>query len=258
MKIINKLQEGGKSNQFMDDWNQSRLKTGRFDSQLGNGKLEEQKSNRDSAPIFKTPMAYGYTSYIRATPLINSSTNPKSIEQLEQERRINASRYGRITKNRLSRTDAQGMQNTIVAGEYNSKAHTIYAPTEEVELHEQAHASKAEPQKKVIGEILNTENINSTNYYDRPTEVYSRLMELRKANNIDPNKVWTEKEIKQLRKSGIDFNILNRYKPEQVTRLFNEVAQLKPTSNGTLFAQKGGIIGVNQIGLYKIKFKNKF
>lgn len=242
MKIISKLQQGGKPNQFMDNWNQSRLNTGRFSDQLGDGKLEEQKSNRDSAPIYKSPIAYGFHSYMKVTPLINSRSNPKSEEELELQRRRDATQYGRATRARLMSPGAQGLDGGVVRGEYNPKSHTIYASTEDVELHEQAHASKAIPQEGAIRDILGGENNAGTTYYDRPTEVYSRLMELRKANNIDPNKEWTEDEIKQLRKTGTDFNILNRYKPKQVTRLFNEVAQVAPTAAGTLFAQEGTVL----------------
>lgn len=242
MKIISKLQQGGKPNQFMDNWNQSRLNTGRFSDQLGDGKLEEQKSNRDSAPIYKSPIAYGFHSYMKVTPLINSRSNPKSEEELELQRRRDATQYGRATRARLMSPGTQGLDGGVVRGEYNPKSHTIYASTEDVELHEQAHASKAIPQEGAIRDILGGENNAGTTYYDRPTEVYSRLMELRKANNIDPNKEWTEDTIKQLRKTGTDFNILNRYKPKQVTRLFNEVAQVAPTAAGTLFAQEGTVL----------------
>lgn len=251
MKIISKLQLGGKPNQFMDSWNQSRLDTGRFSDQLGNGKLEEQKSNRDSAPIYKSPIAYGFHSYMKLTPLINSRSNPKPKEELELQRRKDAIQYGRATKARLISPNAQGVDGGVIKGEYNPKSHTIYVSTEDVELHEQAHASKAIPQEEAIKGILGGENDVGTMYYDRPTEVYSRLMELRKANSIDPNKEWTEDEVKQLRKTGIDFNILNRYKPKQVTRLFNEVAQVTPNDSGTLFAQEGAVLRQDNTRVYR-------
>lgn len=251
MKIISKLQQGGKPNQFIDNWNQARLTTGRFNNQLGNGNLEEQKANRDSAPIYKSPIAYGFNSYIKATPLINSKSNPKTQEELELERKKNALQYGRATKARMIAPDSQGIEGAVVRGEYNPNAHTIYAPTEDVELHEQAHASKAFPQEEAIKGILGGENNAGTQYYDRPTEVYSRLMELRNANNIDPNKEWTEDEIKALRKTGTDFDILNRYKPKQVLRLFNEVAQVPTTNDKALFAQEGAVLKQDNTRVYR-------
>lgn len=236
MVIVEKFQEGGKPNQFIDNWNKNRLNTGRFNNQLGSEELEQQKASRDSAPIYKSARAFGFNSYIKATPLIMSKSSPKSIEELEQQRRANALNYAANTVKRIN-TNAQEGRN--IQGTYNQNAHTIYAPTEDVLTHEQAHASKAIPQEAKIKEIIGGENNTATPYLDRPTEIYSRLMELRQSNQIDPSKVWTEEEVNKLQ--GTDFNILNRYKPKQVVKLFNEVAQV-PSNSQALFAQEGTAI----------------
>lgn len=53
--IQNTLNAKGTPNQFMDTWNQARLATGNFNDQLGDGKLELQKANRDATAIYKSP-----------------------------------------------------------------------------------------------------------------------------------------------------------------------------------------------------------
>lgn len=77
-------------------------------------------------------------------------------------------------------------------------------------------------------------------YLDDPTEIYSRLMELRYDNNIDPKKIWTLKDIKELRKNVKDHRIFSRYSDEFILKLFNEVAQNNNNQdNITLYAKYG-------------------
>lgn len=68
--IQNALNAKGTPNQFMDTWNQARLATGNFNDQLGDGKLELQKANRDATAIYKSPGKYGFNSYLRGTPIL--------------------------------------------------------------------------------------------------------------------------------------------------------------------------------------------
>ena len=80
-------------------------------------------------------------------------------------------------------------------------------------------------------------------------------MELRKAYGIHPSKVWNLDEIKNLQKNAIDvrngssghYDILNRYSPEQILQLFNNIAQNKSSNipdqinpdEGLNYAKKG-------------------
>ena len=70
-------------------------------------------------------------------------------------------------------------------------------------------------------------------YYDRPEEIYSRLMQFRYDKNVDPTYKWTEEDINNLRKEGFlgifgnslrKFN-LDQYPNSFLLYLFNDVAQ---------------------------------
>lgn len=154
--IQNALNAKGTPNQFMDTWNQARLATGNFNDQLGDGKLELQKANRDATAIYKSPGKYGFNSYLRGTPIVRSAT---MTEQEAIQKHVQfAERFGYGTRTRMQNTNQKGLVGTqITAGEYNPRGRAIYAPTEDVLTHEQAHASKAYPQENRIQEILGGE-----------------------------------------------------------------------------------------------------
>ena len=77
-------------------------------------------------------------------------------------------------------------------------------------------------------------------YLDEPTEIYSRLMQLRYDNNINPKKIWTLDDIKKLRKNVKDYRIFSRYSDEFILKLFNEVAQNNQNSSEQpLYAKSG-------------------
>lgn len=242
--IQNALNAKGTPNQFMDTWNQARLATGNFNDQLGDGKLELQKANRDATAIYKSPGKYGFNSYLRGTPIVRSAT---MTEQEAIQKHVQfAERFGYGTRTRMQNTNQKGLVGTqITAGEYNPRGRAIYAPTEDVLTHEQAHASKAYPQENRIQEILGGENKATTDYLDRPTEVYSRLMNFRQTNQIDPNKVWDKDSLKELRKTAIDDDLLNRYKDEQIIDIFNTVAEIGTERNydQPQYLAEGGEVG---------------
>lgn len=242
--IQNALNAKGTPNQFMDTWNQARLATGNFNDQLGDGKLELQKANRDATAIYKSPRKYGFNSYLRGTPIVRSAT---MTEQEAIQKHVQfAERFGYGTRTRMQNTNQKGLVGTqITAGEYNPRGRAIYAPTEDVLTHEQAHASKAYPQENRIQEILGGENKATTDYLDRPTEVYSRLMDFREINNIDPNQVWDKKALKELKKTGTDVDLLNRYKDDQLLDLFNTVADIGTERNydQPQYLAEGGEVG---------------
>lgn len=242
--IQNALNAKGTPNKFMDTWNQARLATGNFNDQLGDGKLELQKANRDATAIYKSPGKYGFNSYLRGTPIVRSAT---MTEQEAIQKHVQfAERFGYGTRTRMQNTNQKGLVGTqITAGEYNPRGRAIYAPTEDVLTHEQAHASKAYPQENRIQEILGGENKATTDYLDRPTEVYSRLMDFREINNIDPNQVWDKKALKELKKTGTDVDLLNRYKDDQLLDLFNTVADIGTERNydQPQYLAEGGEVG---------------
>ena len=242
--IQNALNAKGTPNEFMDTWNQARLATGNFNDQLGDGKLELQKANRDATAIYKSPGKYGFNSYLRGTPIVRSAT---MTEQEAIQKHVQfAERFGYGTRTRMQNTNQKGLVGTqITAGEYNPRGRAIYAPTEDVLTHEQAHASKAYPQENRIQEILGGENKATTDYLDRPTEVYSRLMDFREINNIDPNQVWDKKALKELKKTGTDVDLLNRYKDDQLLDLFNTVADIgtKRNYDQPQYLAEGGEVG---------------
>lgn len=242
--IQNALNAKGTPNEFMDTWNQARLATGNFNDQLGDGKLELQKANRDATAIYKSPGKYGFNSYLRGTPIIRSAT---MTEQEAIQKHVQfAEQFGYGTRTRMQNTNQKGLVGTqITVGEYNPRGRAIYAPTEDVLTHEQAHASKAYPQENRIQEILGGENKATTDYLDRPTEVYSRLMDFREINNIDPNQVWDKKALKELKKTGTDVDLLNRYKDDQLLDLFNTVADIGTERNydQPQYLAEGGEVG---------------
>lgn len=242
--IQNALNAKGTPNQFMDTWNQARLATGNFNDQLGDGKLELQKANRDATAIYKSPITYGFNSYLRGTPVMKSATmtEQEAIQRYIQD----AKRFGIGTKVRMQNPDQKGLVGTqTIAGEYSPKGKAIYASTENVLTHEQAHASNAYPQENRIQEILGGQNKATTDYLDRPTEVYSRLMNFRQTNQIDPNKVWDKDSLKELRKTAIDDDLLNRYKDEQIIDIFNTVADIGTERNydQPQYLAEGGEVG---------------
>lgn len=260
-KIREKVQQArediGQANVFLDDWNKQRLATGRFNNQLGNGLIDIQKSNRDLTPIYTSPTAYGINSYLRAMPLVKSKD--MTDEEAEIRRMNDAIQYSRNLRQRILNTTEGGVQGSVL-GEYNPKAKTIYANPEGGEstlLHEQTHASQATPQENKISEILGTSNTSGTYYYDRPTEVYSRLMQFRQANNLDPNEIITKDKLKEFKKSATDFDLLFRYKDKELLDLFNNVAFVDtPLNNNVNFAAYGGKVNRFDGGGIFNKFAN--
>ena len=128
-------------------------------------------------------------------------------------------------------------------------------------LHEISHAlnypeSNTKPQEKIIRKYQNRNFIRSGyenefsseqfEYLNHPSEVYSRLMQFRINNNIDPNKTWSIQDIQQLRqdKNTKDDNLINLYSDEFIQKLFNDVAYNNLNSNNqdTYYAKKGGYL----------------
>lgn len=205
------------NSEFLDNWNTARLATGRFNDQLGDGKMEKQAENRNTARVYTNPKVFGMIS--AKNEFIN--------------------RYGNDnTKLSNNMKDIIGRSKTIqnyinkdnIGGTYYPAGHTLYIKPDSYILdktifdHEAAHASNANEQENKISEITGYNSDSS--YLFKPTEIYSRMTQFRKANNINPSTVWNKDTIKELRNNSKDYNLFNIFDDDTMIRLFNEVASV--------------------------------
>lgn len=232
-------------NDFLDTWNASRLATGRYNNQLGDGRLERQAESRNTAREFRSPigfaMNYGKRAAIR-TPSMSDTDYRKEIARNAQSMKL-----------RLNTPETgQG----VIGGAYHAPTHSSYVNQEEfakdptVRTHENAHASRATEQEQVISDILGSSS--SSTYLRRPTEVYSRLMQFRQANNLDPNTVYDKDSFRELRKTATDYNLINTFKEDEVIDLLNNVAMRNDPNQLNL-----NNINLNTVPVYAAKYGTK-
>lgn len=232
-------------NNFLDTWNASRLATGRYNNQLGDGRLERQAESRNTAREFHSPigfaMNYGKRAAIR-TPSMSDTDYRKEIARNAQSMKL-----------RLNTPETgQG----VIGGAYHAPTHSSYVNQEEftkdptVRTHENAHASRATEQEQVISDILGSSS--SSTYLRRPTEVYSRLMQFRQANNLDPNTVYDKDSFRELRKTATDYNLINTFKEDEVIDLLNNVAMHNDPNQLNL-----NNINLNTVPVYAAKYGTK-
>ena len=246
---INKKLLGGNlptnQNDFLDTWNASRLATGRYNNQLGDGRLERQAESRNTAREFHSPigfaMNYGKRAAIR-TPSMSDTDYRKEIARNAQSMKL-----------RLNTPETgQG----VIGGAYHTPTHSSYVNQEEfakdstVRTHENAHASRATEQEQVISDILGSSS--SSTYLRRPTEVYSRLMQFRQANNLDPNIIYDKDSFRELRKTATDYNLINTFKEDEVIDLLNNVAMRNDPNQLNL-----NNINLNTVPVYAAKYGTK-
>lgn len=246
---INKKPLGGNlptnQNDFLDTWNASRLATGRYNNQLGEGRLERQAESRNTAREFHSPigfaMNYGKRAAIR-TPSMSDIDYRKEIARNAQSMKL-----------RLNTPETgQG----VIGGAYHAPTHSSYINQEEftkdptVRTHENAHASRATEQEQVISDILGSSS--SSTYLRRPTEVYSRLMQFRQANNLDPNTIYDKDSFRELRKTATDYNLINTFKEDEVIDLLNNVAMRNNPNQLNL-----NNINLNTVPVYAAKYGTK-
>lgn len=232
-------------NDFLDTWNASRLATGRYNNQLGDGRLERQAESRNTAREFHSPigfaMNYGKRAAIR-TPSMSDTDYRKEIARNAQSMKL-----------RLNTPETgQG----VIGGVYHAPTHSSYVNQEEftkdptVRTHENAHASHATEQEQAISDILGSSS--SSTYLRRPTEVYSRLMQFRQANNLDPNTVYDKDSFRELRKTATDYNLINTFKEDEVIDLLNNVAMRNDPNQLNL-----NNINLNTVPVYAAKYGTK-
>ncbi len=96
---------------------------------------------------------------------------------------------------------------------------------------------------KNLPEYVDMLNYERT-YLNTPSEIYARMMEFRKENNLNPNKKYSKEEIKKMidksKVSGI-----KAYDIEKLTKALNEVAQNNNLSkNYNFYAKQGGKMNI--------------
>lgn len=204
-------------NDFLDSWNTARLATGRYNNQLGDGRLERQAKSRNTASEFHSPIGFAMNYGKRAT------IRTPSMSDIDYRKEV-----ARNAQNMKLRLNSPETGQGIIGGAYHASTHSSYINQEEfakdptVRTHENAHASKAAEQEQIISNIIGGND--KSDYLRRPTEIYSRLMQFRQANNIDPNTVYDKNSFKELKKNAIDYNLINTFKDEEVIDLLNNVA----------------------------------
>lgn len=228
------------NSEFLDNWNSARLATGRFNDQLGDGKMEKQAESRNTAKVYTNPKVFGMIS--AKNEFINKygNDNTKLSNNIKDI-------IGR------SKTIQNYINKDTIGGTYYPAGHTLYVKPDSYELdntifdHEAAHASNANEQENKISEITGY-NSNSS-YLFKPTEIYSRMTQFRKANNINPSTIWNKDTIKELRNNSKDYDLFNIFDDNTMIRLFNEVASVNNNltnpyidTNKTYITKYGGSI----------------
>lgn len=128
------------------------------------------------------------------------------------------------------------------AAKYSPEDHTIsWHPNKSITkilntarpfLHERVHAAtygkeRFAPQIYSISKL----KLGKDSYLDNSEEVYSRLMEFRSLNSLDPKKKYTLDDITKMRNTAKDRQLLNRYSDEIMLKLLNEIAYINPSRN---------------------------
>lgn len=133
-------------------------------------------------------------------------------------------------------------------GAYNPSSHSIsyISPYAGTDVHELTHSLNADPQINTIrygfeGDKLQ-EGKQYNSYKDSADEIYSRLMQFRYLNKLDPKKKYTVEDIKKWREKYDDTDIINRYSDEYLLHLLNNVASTKSSleKDGRKLAAYGG------------------
>lgn len=188
------ITEDNEQLQFLQNWFDKRKKTGRFDKQL-----QYVKYNMQDA---------------RDTKVTKS---PELIQKYIKQNNVKLS------------------PNSVVGGYYDWAKKEIvlndgYVENRDALLHEYTHALKLHRPKDIIDNITNGAYVFNrgkelNDYYTDSEEVYPRLMEFRKANKLDPEKVYGIPDVRQWRRTGKDTDFLNTYTEDDVILdLINNVA----------------------------------
>lgn len=141
-------------------------------------------------------------------------------------------------------------------------------------IHERSHNIPWFVKRKIKDNLFLNDGIDHDSYFDNPKEIYSRLNEFRFKNNLNPNKIYTEDDIKAFRESGaLKQFYLDRYDDATIDYLLNNVASNNTVNNlpkNANYAKDGGDveqmfdsiipsekIAINLRGLSRKQIKNK-
>lgn len=99
-------------------------------------------------------------------------------------------------------------------------------------IHERSHNIPWFVKRKIKDNLFLNDGIDHDSYFDAPKEIYSRLNEFRFKNNLNPNKIYTEDDIKAFRESGaLKQFYLDRYDDDTIDYLLNNVASNNTVNN---------------------------
>lgn len=99
-------------------------------------------------------------------------------------------------------------------------------------INERSHNIPWFVKRKIKDNLFLNDGIDHDSYFDAPKEIYSRLNEFRFKNNLNPNKIYTEDDIKAFRESGaLKQFYLDRYDDATIDYLLNNVASNNTVNN---------------------------
>ena len=244
------------SQEKIRQWNKARKATGRFEDQLGGGNLKRQELNLASTKTLSNEKEF-YKNY--ADQIKKAKTDEEGEKlgitkgYLSKAKKLNPDQLQQAMQSE------QGQQGNP-AGGYFKGTHTSFVrphsfsenlkvlggiiPSSQTnKRHEAAHSANPRPQENKISEIIGT--TKDSDYFNKPSEIYARLMAYRIDNNIDPNRVFTKEDIPELKEKMRSYDLLfgsvggkvpeNSIKiegaasDEKILRLMNEVAFVEPT-----------------------------
>lgn len=238
---------------FIKDWlnqrkdilgeNVSRVSLYNFIKQAWNNREEmgQEELNRQLKNI-KNSKEYEISQTPKRFPSYN--TNPQLIQELKTEYANYFSDEYRSPEE--VDEDDLPLLTFFRKGAHNRKSGNISYeenPSNSTIIHERTHASDPIPQKNKINLLrydrpndffrggydnIYLDGVEKSYYYDSDSEIYSRLMQFRYDNKLNPKKKYTIEDIQKMRQNNTikDSNLLNRYKDEYIQRLLNDVATI--------------------------------
>lgn len=210
-----------------------------------NRKQRATLTNGGIGDFFKSKKTLGEDTFnqqmdnVRTTKYYDVGTDKGKRDYLKSDLGESISRiYSRDFKKPISVKDALSYESYVSKGAFSAFTNSILINNDNKDkdstiLHEKTHALRAIPQQDKINKIIMPSNsekklkVPYDSYLDDPDEIYSRLMQFRKSNNLNPLKTYKKLDIQKFKQSGKDFDILNRYTDEQVEQLLNNVASSK-------------------------------
>jgi hypothetical protein len=282
---LNFLEKEKDARTFLSTWLAKREKQLGENMETTNPRMIRQELGNQLQNMYDTPISYNPHDYAD-----NSVGIPKLLERWNKESDLGKrTQIGRELDSLRGKPKEMAFEKIMdnlsgMMGGYDKHYNSIYIQDflepEEMEntiLHELAHslnyssgsmsnynrpythninAGKEIPQLEKIKKIVDQP---SDNYYDNPTEIYSRLMEFRKKNKLNPLKTYTIDDIKDLRErtgnlffdKAQDYNLFDRYTDDQILKLINDVA------SGKKQKMPVGKLGINQLDAQPMKKLNQ-